>query len=323
MSYCFLKPTPTPDPCRSCLRNLNLVISQKDVSCSVSFEWHKLTTTSSVYSRYIVYALRISLRPGTCERARQLERNPSGHHTHIASGYATWSSSTSSASVSVQAQRSNGTVENGAISGEMNSPRKREPWKRHRPTNSNGSIGPQNLPKPTSVPNVRVISEAVMTDPGSPSFVESPVRPTQTIYRIETTGQPQSENVFYSQIPNDQGDTKTSYTNPAYNSHSALSGTHRTESPINDTDSNINNSCSNLNGSASDNIQSGYTDSPSGVRVSDLPPPGGIRTELAQTDSDGDNLKEPDIVTIQPGHSTDDLVNLHSGNSTENLVTHL
>ena len=158
--------------------------------------------------------MRRSLRPGTCERARQFERYPSGQHAHTLPGYATWSTSTSSASVVVQAQHGNGRVENGDINGEIDSPRKREPWKRHRPTNSNGSIGPQNLPKPTSsVPNVRIISEAAITDPGSPTFAGSPARPTQTIYSKETTGHPQGENVIYSQIPSDEGDAKTSYTN--------------------------------------------------------------------------------------------------------------
>ena len=271
--------------------------------------------------------MRRSLRPGTCERARQLERNPSGSHTHIASGYATWSTSTSSASVVVQAQKANGTVDNGDMNGVAGVPRKREPWKRHRPTNSNGSIGPQNLPKPNSVPNVRIISEAVMTNPDTQTFVESPTRPSQTIYSIETTGQSQDDNVnvIYSQIPNENSDIKTSYTNPAYTDHVAQSSSHRTESPTDSIDSNINNSCSNLKYSALDNTESGHSDSPSRVKVSDLPPPGGIERNLSGGSAphhDPGN-GQPEVSIIRPGPSSDDLVELHRGKSTENLVTHL
>ena len=262
------------------------------------------------------------MRPGTCERARQLERNPSGNHTHIASGYATWSTSTSSASVVVQAHRANSTVGNGDMNGAAGVTRKREPWKRHRPTNSNGSIGPQNLPKPNSVPNVRVISEAVMTNPDTPTFIESPARPTQTIYSIETTGQSQDDNVnvIYSQIPGENSDTKTSYTNPAYTDLVAQSSTQSTESPTNSIES-----CSNLKYSALDNTGSGHSDSPSRVKVSDLPPPGGIERDLAGGSAprhDPEN-KQPRVSVIHPGPSSDDLVELHREKSTENLVTHL
>ena len=267
------------------------------------------------------------MRPGTCERARQLERNPSGNHTHIASGYATWSTSTSSASVVVQAHRANGTAENGDVNGAVGVARKREPWKRHRPTNSNGSIGPQNLPKPNSVPNVRIISEAVMTSPDTPTFIESPTRPTQTIYSIETTGQSQDENVnvIYSQIPSENSDTKTSYTNPAYTDLLAQSSTQSTESLTNSIDNNTENSCSNLKYSALDNTRSGRSDSPIGVKVSDLPPLGGIERDLAGGSAprhDPGN-RQPKLSVIQPGPSSDDLVELHREKSTENLVTHL
>ena len=270
---------------------------------------------------------------------RQVERNPSGNHAHIASGYATWSTSTSSASVVVQAgQRganAGAAMENGTANGApMNGggggglPRKREPWKRHRPTNSNGSIGPQNLPKPTSVPNVRIISESPMTNPDSPTFIESPAsRPTPNIYSIETADQSHSDNanVIYSHIPSDNGDTKTSYTNPAYTDHVGRSSHIKaTESPTDNTSAynNTNNSSSNLNHSALDNMSSGQSESPSRVKVTDLPPPGGIDRNLTPGDS-ASPPGQPEVSTIQSGPSSDDLVELQREKSTENLVTHL
>ncbi len=241
------------------------------------------------------------MRPGSCERARHLERYAMGRHQHIVQGYATWSTSTSSASVTVQRNHSNVTPP--MANGEMSSPaRNREPWKRHRPTNSNGSIGPQNLPKPHSAQSRRILSsERIRVDP------EQPPPPSYEASAAAT----------FSLVPDEPvHGPKTSYSNPAYTDPVATSSAGRPGSAARGI-------------SRDSDVFLPGSPAPSADRATpDLPPPGGMRSDLAGESgaSPGGataSPNTPEVQVIPGGQSSDDLVNIHSELSTENLMTHL
>ncbi len=192
----------------------------------------------------------------------------------ISTGYATWSSSESSVSVTT---RNNtianeiSSVENGAASrptsgndhpGSAKSTR--EPWKRHRYTNSNGSIGPQNLPKPAGQGSGFIsnedtrsrgtlgsgfISESGISHPGVPSsgegkdsyFATAPnASPGESILRRPRSGRPGTRGASRDVIPKESSSPGTplrqSPVQKGQGSQISLGGseTLRTESPTDD-----------------------------------------------------------------------------------------
>ncbi len=167
---------------------------------------------------------------------RQWERGLNGRllGDDIATGYATWSSSESSVSITTR----NNTIANEITSLENGSASRptsgnehpgsaksaREPWKRHRYTNSNGSIGPQNLPKPAPgqgsgfLPNTNesnrsgsgFISESGISHPGVPIsgedkdsyFATAPNEtPGESILRRPRSGRPPTRGAPRDVIP--------------------------------------------------------------------------------------------------------------------------